>query len=140
MLADSGDWMKLGIWLSILSVALVVAATILVPWLAVKMPADYLVRRAVRSAQPRRHPVIYWTLLVLRNLLGGALVMAGIVMLGVPGPGWGAILIGLALMSFPGRRRLQRRLLSSRFVVTPLNAIRARAGKPPLEIPARTQR
>ncbi len=138
MFDETSDFWRLGIWLTVPSVVLLVAGAILVPWLAVRMPADYLVRRAAKSRGPRQHPAIYWTLWILRNLAGGALVFAGIVMLGIPGPGWGAILVGLALMSFPGKRRIEQRLLSSRFVVRPLNAIRARAGKPPLEVPART--
>jgi hypothetical protein len=139
MFAESGDLVTLGIWLSVISLAMIVAGAIVVPWLAVRMPADYLVRRTARLTGPPPNPVAYWTLLVLRNLCGGALVLAGIVMLGVPGPGWGAILVGLALMSFPGKRRIQRKLLSSQFVVRPLNAIRARACKPPLEVPSQAE-
>ena len=134
MFDNRGDLVQLGIWLSAISAVLFVAGIVLVPWLAVRLPADYLVRREPEGAFFRRRTPLRWIGFIAKNLTGALLVVAGVVMLGIPGPGWGAIIIGLTLMSFPGKRRLERRLLSMRFVIKPLNAIRAKAGIPPLEV------
>jgi hypothetical protein len=74
---------------------------------------------------------------VLRNLLGGALVVAGIAMLVLPGQGILTILIGLLLMDFPGKRRGEIYLLRKRTVARAVNWIRSRAKQPPLELPSR---
>lgn len=134
MFDNRSDLVQLGIWLTAISAVLFVGGIVLVPWLAVRLPADYLVRREPEPAFFRRRTPLRWLGFVAKNVAGALLVLAGIVMLGIPGPGWGAIIIGLTLMSFPGKRRLERWLLSSRFVIKPLNAIRARANKPPIEV------
>ena len=140
MLDNPRDLVQLGIWLTVVSAVLFVAGIVLVPWLAVRLPADYLVRHEPELAFFRRRTAFGWFGFVVKNVAGALLVAAGVVMLGIPGPGWGAIIVGLTLMSFPGKRRLERRLLSSRFVIKPLNAIRARANRPPLEVEPKRER
>jgi uncharacterized membrane protein SpoIIM required for sporulation len=134
MFDSRSDLVQLGIWLTAISAVLFVAGLVLVPWMAVRLPADYLVRREPEPRFFRRRTPLRWIGFIAKNVAGALLVVAGVVMLGIPGPGWGAIIVGLTLMSFPGKRRLERRLLSARFVIKPLNAIRAKAGKPPLEV------
>lgn len=129
------DWWQLALGLSGFSAVLFVAGLIAIPWFAVRMPVDYLERLNQPQPPPRDRGLRYWSKWLLKNLGGGLLVAAGVVMLGAPGPGWGAILVGLALMSFPGKRRLEGKLLRSKWIVKPLNAIRARAHKPPLKVP-----
>jgi hypothetical protein len=54
----------------------------------------------------------------------------------VPGPGLVFILLGLSLLDFPGKRSLERRLLSVPRVQRFLNEVRERFGRPPLIIDA----
>jgi hypothetical protein len=68
------------------------------------------------------------------NLLGGALVILGIA-LSVPGQGVLTILAGLILMDFPGKRRLLLAVLRRGTVRAVVDRLRARSGRPPLEIP-----
>jgi hypothetical protein len=42
------------------------------------------------------------------------------------------ILIGLMLLNFPGKRRLERRLVSRPRILAAINALRAHFGKPAL--------
>ncbi len=140
MFDSRADLVQLGIWLTAISAVLFVAGLVLVPWMAVRLPADYLIRKDPESAFFRRRTPLQWLGFVAKNVAGALLVLAGIVMLGVPGPGWGAIIIGLTLMNFPGKRRLERWLLSTRFVIKPINAIRARANKRPIEMPRTSPR
>ena len=55
-------------------------------------------------------------------------------MLVLPGQGLLTILIGLLLLEFPGKRALERRLVARPGIKTFLDRIRARRGKPPLEV------
>ena len=71
--------------------------------------------------------------LVLRNAVGWVFVVAGIAMLVLPGQGLLSILAGLVLIDFPGKHRLERRLLGSPGVRRAMNWLRRRAGKPPFD-------
>jgi hypothetical protein len=44
------------------------------------------------------------------------------------------MLVGLSLVSFPGKRQLQRRMLRLPGLSRVIGAIRRRAGKPPLQL------
>ena len=56
-------------------------------------------------------------------------------MLFTPGQGILMILLALSVASFPGKDRLERRLIAFPGVLATLNMIRIKGGKPPLENP-----
>ena len=94
------------------------------------LPADYFER------QPEARPP--WTLArVARNLAGLLLVAVGAVLSipGIPGQGVLTMLVGVLLIDFPQRRKLERALLSRPGVLPTLNRLRARFGRPPLRPP-----
>ncbi len=53
--------------------------------------------RARSRAQRRRTTAVAWRLGV--TLLGFGVIAAGVVMLVIPGPGWGAIILGIVLLA-----------------------------------------
>jgi hypothetical protein len=73
---------------------------------------------------------------VLKNGLGVLLVALGIVLSlpGVPGQGILTILLGIMLLDFPGRRKLEIKILSRPQVYKTINKLRHKFGKPPLEL------
>jgi hypothetical protein len=101
----------------------------------VSLPADHF-SRPPGQGRARRHPVLHWTWIVLKNILGLLIVPLGVLMALplVPGPGLVFILVGLSLLDFPGKRRLERRLLAVPSVLRFLNRMRDRFGRPPLVI------
>ncbi len=111
------------------SLALLVGTALLIPWLIILLPADFFARLPARPFQGR-HPVIAILLIIFRNALGAVLLAAGIIMLFTPGQGLLTILIGLALIDFPGKHTLLMRLFSNPRVFNPANRIRRWAGKP----------
>lgn len=120
------------------NVALIVGVTMLTTAggvaVVVALPADHFTdARAARPAPPQ-HPLLLWTIVILKNLLGLLLLPLGVIMALplVPGPGLVFILIGLSLLNFPGKRRLERALVSRRSVLRFFNETRQRFGKPPL--------
>ena len=78
--------------------------------------------------------MIRWTGVVLKNLLGLFLVLLGGVLSvpGVPGQGILTALIGLVLLDFPGKRRLEQKILSRPHLCSTVNRLRARFGREPL--------
>ena len=64
-------------------------------------------------------------------LIGMGLLVCGIVMLVLPGQGLITMLIGLSLIPFPGKNKLEENLLAKKSVRSTLNWIRAKANKEP---------
>lgn len=115
-----------------ISVLVMVATLLVTPWLVARIPEDYFVRR--------RHVGLHTPHLairVLKNLLGVVLMLAGIAMLALPGPGIITMLGALALLEIPGKRALERWLVSRPGVRTVIARLRKRAGRPPLQMPPR---
>lgn len=92
-----------------------------------KLPADYF-----EDAQPHTPPRLGPGLRLLRNLLGGLVVLAGVAMLVLPGQGLLTIFAGLVLMEFPGKRRLERALVARPGVLAAINWLRRRANTEPM--------
>jgi hypothetical protein len=119
-------------WLFALSLGSLVLTIVLLPVVVVRLPADHFV--ADRRQRLARRGVAGWCGLVLKNLLGAVFALAGVAMLLLPGQGLLTILIGLLLLEFPGKRALERRLVARPGIKAFLDRIRARGGKPPLEV------
>ncbi len=121
--------------LGVVSVALFVLSVAGVPWFIARVPADYFSRRelAEMSMPSRPHSALRIVGRVLKNLLGLLLLLAGIAMLALPGQGLLTIFVSLLLLEFPGKRRLERRLIAWRPLYRTINGLRRRAGRPPLE-------
>jgi len=124
-------WLK---WLRdpalLVAVSLGLVSVLVLPLLLVRIPTDYFV--AVPA--PTRRGGASWFGRVIKNLLGGLMLVLGIIMLVLPGQGVLTIVAALVLLDFPGKRRLERRLLLRPRVLGVLNSLRARAGRPPLEL------
>lgn len=126
----------LGVWAGALSLGSLVLAAVLLPLLVIQLPADYFVREhrdPVRKHRP--HPVVLGVVVVLKNTLGVLFLLAGFVLLFLPGQGLLTLMIGLVLTNFPGKYRLEQRLIRRPAIARTLNRIRERARRAPFEIP-----
>jgi hypothetical protein len=118
------------------SLAMFVLSLVVFPLVVISLPPDYFVReRRDPVRQLRRRPLLWAAVMVVKNLLGAALIAAGVAMLVLPGQGLLTILMGLALTNFPGKFTLERRFVRVPSVGRALNRIRSAAGRLPLEIP-----
>jgi hypothetical protein len=71
-------------------------------------------------------------LLVGRNVLGYVFIVVGTAMLVLPGPGILTIVVGIILLNFPGKYRLERWMVELRPVLRSINWLRQRAKKTPI--------
>lgn len=121
-------------WIAGGSLAAFAATLAIIPWLVLRIPADYFrsrKRNVICSDCNRSTPV--WLLLrIMKNAAGAVFVLAGLVMLLTPGQGLLSIIVGLGLMNFPGKFRLERWLISRGPTLKIINRYRRRRGKPPL--------
>lgn len=127
--------MLLGLIGVVIFVVSFVGTTALTVWFVVKLPANYFIQQR-QPRSPGRSSVSHWAQFLLRNLLAVALVGLGIVLSlpGVPGQGLLTILLGIMLSDFPGKMRLERKIVSYPKVLEALNRLRERFGKPPLQV------
>ena len=102
--------------------------------MVVWIPPDYFSAPADGTVWWRRHPLLHASGLLLKNIVGALFVIVGGVMALplVPGPGLLFILLGFSALDFPGKRKIELRLLAVPSVLRSLNGIRARFNRPPL--------
>lgn len=132
------DWVldheKILIFFAILSpVSLLLIATA-APLVIIRLPEDYFSHSRREKKEDISHPAIRLTIIITKNTLGFVFVIAGILMLFIPGQGVLTILIGVMLMDFPGKYLTERWLVKNTAVLRPLNWLREKNNKPPLKL------
>ncbi len=121
------------VWWLIMSGISFVATLIAVPLILIQVPADYFMKvRRERPHMIKRHPAIRITLILLRNLLGYLFMLAGLLMLALPGQGLLTFFVGILLADFPGKDRFIRWLISQGGVHRTIDWLRRKAGREPL--------
>ena len=135
------DWIQshptlIGWWALALSTVMFVGGLVLMPILIIRMSADYFLHPEPSSESWRsRHPALRISILVIKNVLGVILLLAGLAMLVLPGQGIITILVALSLLNFPGKRSLEMRIVRWGPVLQTINWIRTQARRPPLVVP-----
>ena len=119
------------------SLGSLVLSAVLVTVILVQLPPDHYSRGRIAPLAAANGGLVSLlasgAVLVIRNVLGWVFVVAGIAMLVLPGQGLLSIIAGLVLIDFPGKHRLERRLLASHVVRDAMNWLRRRAGRPPFD-------
>jgi hypothetical protein len=122
----------------VLSTASAIVYFIIISCIITQMDKRYFIRRQITVENVIVVPhlkLINSNLTQLINLakiiVGVCLLLIGIVMLVLPGQGLITMLIGLSLLPFPGKDKMEQNILSRKSVRTTLNWIRVKAKKPP---------
>lgn len=121
----------------VLSLVVFLGSLVVIYLILIHLPQNYFVyiHRSSTAIPFADYPALRIIYLVIKNILGGVFVLAGLAMLVLPGQGIISIVLGLSLLSLPGKRRLVRRLVGMPSVLQTINRLRRRAGKPPLQAP-----
>lgn len=118
--------------LTVASVIGFIGSLIAIPFILVRLPADYFDTRVPRHWMKDHHPVLRVIGLAAKNVIGAVFLVAGLAMLFLPGQGILTMLIGLSLMDFPGKQQLEAKLVGQSTVLSAINAMRKKFDKPPL--------
>lgn len=113
-------------------VASVAISALIVAIVIVKIPANYFSPHYQQDFLPNASWFTRWGAVIIKNIIGVILVLAGIVMIIGPGQGILTILIGLIMLDIPGKRPLEARIIQQPAVLSAVNGLRARWNKPPL--------
>ena len=69
---------------------------------------------------------------IVKNVVGAVFLIAGFLMLFLPGQGVLTMLIGISMLDFPGKRKIEAKLIGQPTVLNVINSMRKKCGKPPL--------
>lgn len=122
-------------WLSLGSLITFCATPLLVLLIVIKLPPDYFAGKEDKRPRVYSHlRPVHLIVVGLKNLLGLVFVCTGLVLLLTPGQGVLTVLIGVMLLDFPGKYRLEKRLIARQGVMESINRLRRRFRKPPLNL------
>lgn len=120
--------------LTALSIVFFVGSLIAIPFILVRLPTDFFDTRVPRRWMENHHPVLRLLGHLAKNVVGAIFLFAGFLMLFLPGQGILTMLIGITMLDFPGKRRLEAKMIGQPTVLSTINGMREKFGKPPLTI------
>ena len=115
------------IWLGIASSILFIVGIITTPFLIGMIPEDYFADREKYKLKIQGPMHLIWV--VIRSIFGFILLLAGVIMLFTPGQGILSIVLGIFLMEFPGKQKLEYKMIQHDPTFNAINWLRSKAGK-----------
>ena len=118
-----------------ISVGGLMIATIAIPWIMVKMPANAFANAQRSSWIDKKPAAVRIPLRILKNVLAFGLIVLGALMFVTPGPGFFPIVLGILLADFPGKTKVQQWFLCRPKVMNSMNWVRHKFRRPPFRMP-----
>ncbi|MCA9472581.1 MAG: hypothetical protein MRJ96_02420 [Nitrospirales bacterium] len=127
------SWVSSEVWIGLIvfSVVAFVGTLLAIPAILVRLPPDYFQNHHHKPWFPNQPPAVRLLGLTLKNIVGIIFLLAGIAMLVLPGQGLLTMLLGILFLDFPGKQRLEKKLIQHPKIFQAINALRGKAGKPP---------
>jgi len=125
------DYSSILISLGGLSILILLFSIIGMGWFVAQIPEDYFIHDKRQAG--------YWikyssqariVIMISKNIFGGIMLISGLFLLILPGQGLLTIIIGLLLIDYPGKFRLEQKIISIPSIFRGLNWFRAKAKKP----------
>ena len=119
--------------LGISSLVVLVLSALSIGYFIRKIPHDYFLddKRGISQIK-NKNPVIWIIALVLKNVIGYCLILGGILMLVLPGQGLLTILVGLMISDYPGKFKIEKRIIKTKLILKTINWYRAKSNVLPI--------
>ena len=122
------------IGLGISSILIFILSILGISWFIAQIPEDYfLSTKRKPSKWQEQKPILRLVVIFGKNIIGFSLIIGGLLMLVLPGQGLLTIVTGLLLVNYPGKYKLEKKLVAIPSIFRALNWIRVKANKPPLK-------
>ena len=121
-------WLWFFLILPIIIIVTTFATLASISMLLISLPSDYFSRK--KRTSRIKNPILRLLLRLLKNVCGAVFLIAGFIMIFTPGPGILSALVGVILCDFPGKRRVERKIIARPRVLSMINRIRARYNRP----------
>jgi purine-cytosine permease-like protein len=121
---------KIIIILTSVSIISLVLSIFITPYVIINIPEDYFISK-------RRVPkkgIVYLFTRIVKNLFGLFVGLIGLIMIFTPGQGLLFLLIGFIMLNFPGKYRLEKKLIKNKRIYIMINKIRKRHNQPPIRL------
>ena len=119
------------IWFGSVSFFIFLFSLLTMKWLVALIPEDYFINKKVSRIRST-NPLMWYIILIIKNVIGYSLILGGIMMLVLPGQGLFTIIIGLMLSNYPGKYSIERKFIAIPSVLKSINWLRKKSNKPPL--------
>lgn len=140
MLHTIWQWLKIHeellFLLGLFSVITFVVSTFIVPLFVILLPCDYFTNEEKARHFYKLPAPLLAVLVVLKNILGIIFILTGIILLVLPGQGLLTILLGVLLLDFPYKRKVEIKVIGEAHVLNGINWMRKKFGKEPLIAPS----
>ena len=121
------------IWFGSISLFVFLFSLLSIKWLVALIPEDYFVIKRVSKIKSQ-NPLIWYFILILKNLVGYSLILGGVIMLVLPGQGLFTIIIGLMLSNYPGKYIIEKKFIAIPTFLKSISWLRRKSNKPPLKV------
>jgi hypothetical protein len=121
------------IWFGSVSFFIFLFSLLTMKWLVALIPEDYFINKKVSRIRST-NPLMWYIILIIKNVIGYSLILGGIMMLVLPGQGLFTIIIGLMLSNYPGKYSIERKFIAIPSVLKSINWLRKKSDKPPLNL------
>ncbi|MDP1549790.1 MAG: PGPGW domain-containing protein [Nitrosomonas sp.] len=130
------QWVPINILVGLTAASVIgfIGSLIAIPWILIRLPSDYFDMRVPRYWMKDHHPVLRTIGLIVKNIAGSIFLIAGFLMLFLPGQGLLTMLIGISFMDFPNKRKLEARIVGQPVFFKAINAMRQKFNKLPLTL------
>ena len=119
--------------LGISSIAILIISALSIGYFIKKIPHDYFLNDKRGMPDYKNKNPIFWIItLALKNIVGYCLIMGGILMLVLPGQGLLTILVGLMLSDYPGKFKLEKRIIKTNLILKTINWYRIKSNIAPI--------
>lgn len=122
------------IGLTVVSIIGFIGSLVAIPWILIRLPSDYFDIRVPRHWMKDHHPALRTIGLIVKNIAGSIFLIAGFLMLFLPGQGLLTMLIGISFMDFPNKRKLEARIVGQSAFLKAVNAMRQKFNKLPFTL------
>ena len=126
-----GDYYDFFFWLGIVSSLIFLISLLSIGWLVSLIPSDYFINRK-ESKFKLNYPVAWIVSTIIKNIFGYILILGGILMLILPGQGLLTIFIGLMLSNYPGKYKIEKKIIAIPRIFKTINWLRKKSDEPPL--------
>lgn len=130
-----GEHPQVLVWLGGSSLLIFTFSLLGISWLVAQIPENYFLHETRHpSLWKVKTPILRLMILVIKNVLGAFLIIGGLMMLVLPGQGLLTIVTGFLFVDYPGKFKLERKMVSYPAILNSLNWIRSKSNKAPLKI------
>ena len=126
-------WIPGEVWIGLIGFSFVafIGTLIAIPAILIRLPADYFQNHHHKPWFANHHPIVRSLGLLAKNIVGVIFLLAGIAMLVLPGQGLLTIMLGVLFIDFPGKHRIETKLIQNPHILKVINALRKKSDKPP---------